>query len=65
MDVPLTTNLDARGAGCPAGLRSLEPMGRGQDCLLSFAAGFGDHYFDSDCELFDRFLELFDHFRII
>ena len=48
MDVPLATNFAARGAGCSAGLRNLEPMGRGQDCLLAFAAGFGDHYFDSD-----------------
>jgi len=48
VDVPLATNFAARGAGCSAGLRNLEPMGRGQDCLLAFAAGFGDHYFDSD-----------------
>ena len=76
MDVPLTTNLDARGAGCPAWLRNVEPMGRGQNCLLAFTAGFRGHDLDPDLDLFGLywncsiflgiilyFLELFDLFQ--
>jgi hypothetical protein len=52
VDVPLANNFDARGAGCPAWLRNVERMGRGQNCLHAFSAGFRGHYLDPDLDLF-------------
>ena len=48
VDVPLATNLDPRGAGCPAWLRNIEPVGRGQNCFVDSYRRFRDHYVDPD-----------------